>query len=112
MCICSDADLTVPDAIYAVWAVDFVLVVRVGEKTFLNRMCYGKVNILCSLIQGDQKFSVHRMITVQSSGAQRRFDHSVYTVTKKHLLGMETFSDSKIDSWCIRYCGKTFSFCV
>jgi len=28
-------------------------------------------------IQGDQKVSVHLMITIQSSGAQRLFDHSV-----------------------------------
>jgi hypothetical protein len=30
-----------------------------------------------SNIQGDQKVSVHLMITVQSSGAQRLFDHPV-----------------------------------
>ena len=30
-------------------------------------------------IQGDQKVSVHLMITIQSSGAQKLFDHSVYT---------------------------------
>jgi hypothetical protein len=29
-------------------------------------------------IQGDQKVSVHLMITVQSSGAQRLFDHHVF----------------------------------
>jgi len=29
-------------------------------------------------VQGDQKVSVHLTITVQSSGAQRLFDHSVY----------------------------------
>jgi hypothetical protein len=29
-------------------------------------------------IQGDQKVSVHLMITIQSSGAQRLFDHPVY----------------------------------
>jgi hypothetical protein len=31
-------------------------------------------------VQGDQKVSVHLTITVQSSGAQRLFDHPVYTV--------------------------------
>jgi len=29
-------------------------------------------------IQGDQKVSVHLMITIQSSGVQRLFDHPVY----------------------------------
>jgi len=29
-------------------------------------------------IQGDQKVSVHMTITVQSSGAQKPFDHPVY----------------------------------
>jgi hypothetical protein len=29
-------------------------------------------------MQGDQKVSVHLTITVQSSGAQRLFDHSVF----------------------------------
>jgi hypothetical protein len=29
-------------------------------------------------IQGDQEVSVHLIITIQSSGAQRLFDHSVY----------------------------------
>jgi len=29
-------------------------------------------------IQGDQKVSVHLMITIQSSGAQRFFDHPEY----------------------------------
>jgi len=32
---------------------------------------------LALLIQGDQKVSVHLAITVQSSGAQRLFDHPV-----------------------------------
>jgi hypothetical protein len=30
-----------------------------------------------AFIQGDQKVSVHMMITVKSSGAQRLFDHPV-----------------------------------
>jgi hypothetical protein len=30
------------------------------------------------LVQGDQKISVRLMITVQSSGAQRLFDHPIY----------------------------------
>jgi len=29
------------------------------------------------IVQGDQKVSVHLMIRVQSSGAQRLFDHPV-----------------------------------
>jgi hypothetical protein len=29
-------------------------------------------------MQGDQKISVHLMITIQLSGAQRLFDHPVY----------------------------------
>jgi len=29
-------------------------------------------------IQGDQKVSVHLMITIHKSGAQRRFDHLVF----------------------------------
>jgi len=29
-------------------------------------------------IQGDQKVSVHLMITIQPSGAERLFDHPVY----------------------------------
>jgi len=40
-----------------------------------------KVAILCVtsniLVQGDQKVSVHLTIAVQSSGAQRLFDHPV-----------------------------------
>jgi len=28
-------------------------------------------------VQGDQKVSEHQMITIQSSGAQRLFDHPV-----------------------------------
>jgi hypothetical protein len=36
-------------------------------------------NITELIIQGDQKVSVHRMITIQKSVAQRLFDHSVYT---------------------------------
>ena len=31
-------------------------------------------------VQGDQKVSVHLMITIQKSGAQRIFDHPVVTV--------------------------------
>jgi len=33
-----------------------------------------------NIIQGDQKVSVHLMITIQSSGAHRLFDHPVYQV--------------------------------
>jgi hypothetical protein len=33
-------------------------------------------------IQGDQKFSMHLMITIEKSGAQRLFDHPVYTIFK------------------------------
>jgi len=38
------------------------------------------VQIVCILfeIQSDQKVSVHLMFTIQSSGAQRLFDHPVY----------------------------------
>ena len=32
----------------------------------------------CECIQGDQKVSVHLMITIQKSGAQTYFDHPVY----------------------------------
>jgi len=32
---------------------------------------------LISVTQGDQKVSVHLMITIQKSGAQRLFDHPV-----------------------------------
>jgi len=35
-------------------------------------------------IQGDQKVSVHLRITVQSSRAQRLFDHPVYVRTYIH----------------------------
>jgi hypothetical protein len=31
---------------------------------------------------GDQKFSVHLMITVQKAGAQRLFDHPVFYVSR------------------------------
>ena len=34
--------------------------------------------ILCCIVGGDQKVSVHLTITVQSSGAERLFDHSVF----------------------------------
>ena len=37
----------------------------------------GQLNLLLSVVQGDQKVSVNLMITVQSSGAQKLFDHSV-----------------------------------
>ena len=30
-------------------------------------------------MHGDQKVSVHLLITIQKSGAQRLFDHSVYS---------------------------------
>jgi len=33
-----------------------------------------------SIIQGDQKVSVHLMITIQSSGAQRLCDHPVQSL--------------------------------
>jgi len=35
------------------------------------------LHIVCAYTQGDQKVSVHLMITIQSSGAQRIFDHSI-----------------------------------
>jgi len=31
-------------------------------------------------IQGDQKVSVHLMITIQSSASQRLFDHPLYAI--------------------------------
>jgi len=45
-------------------------------------MFYGAEVAVCSQIQGDQKVFVHLMITIQSSGAQRLFDHPVNT---KHI---------------------------
>jgi len=33
--------------------------------------------LVCTIVQGDQKVSALLMITIQSSGAQRLFDHPV-----------------------------------
>jgi len=44
------------------------------------------------VIQGDQKVRVHLMITIQSSGAHRRFDHPVHALycnTQHTLLGCD-----------------------
>jgi hypothetical protein len=46
-------------------------------------LCYTQLTYcvcvcVCVCVQGDQKVSVHLMITIQSSGAQRIFYHSVY----------------------------------
>jgi len=46
--------------------------VRLGYSD-LETVVYG-------LIQGDQKVSMHLMITIQSSGAQRLFDHPVFSL--------------------------------
>ena len=52
---------------------------RIGRRY----SCSSCQRFICNLhrrdeiIQGDQKASVHLMITIQSSGAQRLFDHSV-----------------------------------
>jgi hypothetical protein len=40
------------------------------------------------IIQGDQKVFVHMMITIQSSGAQRLFDHPVQLV-RPFLAGFQ-----------------------
>jgi hypothetical protein len=44
-------------------AVCFIVIYSVNNTTY---------------IQGDQKVSVHLMITIQNAGAQRLFDHPVY----------------------------------
>jgi len=38
------------------------------------------------VIQDDQKVSVHLMITIQKSGAQRLFDHPVRLFITKYIL--------------------------
>ena len=44
------------------------------------------VDIYVDVIKGDQKVSVHLTISVQSSGAQRLFDHSVLSDYMKQCL--------------------------
>ena len=55
------------------------------------------------IIQGGQKVSVNLMITVQSSGAQRLFDHYVYIFKENFLKspGVISFMRSKINLYMV-----------
>ena len=46
--------------------------------TFASLTRFGNKSQCPVITQGDQKVSVHLMFVLQSSGAQRLFDHSVY----------------------------------
>ena len=48
------------------------------EYSFSNLKIHDSPINFSIKLQGDQKVSVHLTITVQSSGAQRLFDHPVY----------------------------------
>ena len=45
-----------------------------------SRQFAEKIRILVAIIPGDQKVSVHLMITIHISGAQRLFDHPVCAI--------------------------------
>ena len=47
--------------------------------------------VICVIVQGDQKGSVHLTITVQSSDAQRLFDHPVVLIVFPLLLSILIF---------------------
>ena len=78
-----------------------------------------------AVIQSDQKVSVHLIITVQSSGVQRLFDHPVLATLQRSLNTLQKASASNLaflnkdgnvcrvsTSVCIEVSGHTFEHLV
>ena len=75
-----------PDCMYSIQSVTCYFATQVTDSTPVlpTPQCHYTVPLVN--IQSDQKVSVHLMITIQSSGAQRLFDHPVLQSLKLRLI--------------------------